>query len=146
MTKVAKQNKAHTDGSGKPVLYEQNMMIDDTIIPNAEELAKLKEVEPTLVQWVTSRCEQEQNFRHQFSNDQLGLAKKELRGNISLHWACLIMVFLLILGALGASVYMLIHGIDIAGSIFAGGTVIGIVIAFAKLLPSRNNPQSKNKK
>jgi uncharacterized membrane protein len=143
MTKVAKQNKAHADSSGKPVLYEQNMMIDDTIIPNAEELAKLKDVDPSLVQWVTSRCEQEQNFRHDFSRSQIGLAKKELNGNISLHWACLIMVFLLILGALGASVYMLIVGINVAGSIFAGGTVIGIIIAFSKLLPSRNKSQVK---
>lgn len=143
MTKVAKQNKAHTDGSGKQVLYEQNMMIDDNIIPNAEELAKLKEVDPTLIQWITSRCEQEQNFRHEFSRSQIGLAKKELNGNISLHWACLIMVFFLILGALGASVYMLIVGISVAGSIFAGGTVIGIVVAFAKLLPSRHKPHTK---
>ena len=146
MTKVARQDKAHADGSGNPVLVERNMTIDDTIIPNADELAKLKEVDPTLVQWVTSRCEQEQNFRHKFSHDQIGLAKKELHGNISLHWACLIMVFLLILGALGASVYMLIQGVNLAGSIFAGGTVIGIAIAFAKLLPTRNNNQSKTKK
>ena len=143
MTKVARQNKAQADSSGKPVLYEQNMMIDDTIIPNAEELAKLKEVDPSLVRWVTSRCEQEQNFRHDFSRSQLKLANKELNGNISLHWACLIMVFLLILGALGASVYMLIIGISLAGSIFAGGTVIGIIIAFSKLLPSRNKSQTK---
>ena len=144
MTKVAKQNKTHSDGSGKPVLYEQNMMIDDTILPNADELAKLKDIDPSLVKWVTSRCEQEQNFRHDFSQGQLNLAKRELNGNISLHWACLLMVFFLIGGALAASVYMLIIGVDVAGSIFAGGTVIGIAIAFSRLLPSKKRTKEKS--
>lgn len=139
MTKVARQDKAHADSHGKPVLYEQNTMIDDTVIPNAEELAKLKEVDESLVNWVTSRCEQEQNFRQEFYREQIGLAKRELRGNISLNWACIIVAFILIAGAMAASVYLLLNGINVAGSLFAGGTAIAVIVAFAKLLPNRNN-------
>ena len=38
-------------------MLEQNVAIDDNLLPSAIELEKLKEVDPSIIQWIMNRAD-----------------------------------------------------------------------------------------
>lgn len=135
-TKMQQQNKAQRVGNNAVV--EQHTVIEESILPAADELKKLQEIDSSLVQWVMVRCEKEQNFRHNFSNDRLKLTKKDMNGTIWINILCLIFAFILILAGFGASIYLIMNDVNIAGTIFAGASIIGVAALFTRI-PSKKN-------
>ncbi len=63
MAKVQHNNKLARNQRGDAIV-EQNVSIDDSLLPSAVELEKLKEIDPSIVPWIMARAEQEQNARH----------------------------------------------------------------------------------
>ena len=43
-------------------VVEHNVAIDDSLLPNAYELEKLKEIDTNIIPWILERAEQEQNY------------------------------------------------------------------------------------
>ena len=49
----------------------QRESIDDTLLPDADELKKYKEIDPKVLDFILSRTSIEQDFRHQFNEKAL---------------------------------------------------------------------------
>lgn len=125
MAKKLQNNRAtNYDGS---VLVEQHTFMDDSILPPAEELQKLNAVDPNIIKWMMQRADVEQNARLKVNEENIALAKEDMQKSYRYDFFALGAVVLLILVTLGASVYLLAIGKDIAGSILVGVQVVAIV-------------------
>lgn len=114
-------------------IVEQKTIVDDSILPPAEELAKLKEVKPELVEWVMDRAEKEQDARIDFNQGRMRLAKKELNGTIWVNVLSLAFAFLIVVCGMGATLWALKNGMEVAGTIFAGTTLVGAAALFTRI-------------
>lgn len=66
MAKQSHQNRLAKARNGE-IMVEQNMAYDDSLLPNAEELQKLQEIDGAIVPWIMQRTEVEQNARIEFN-------------------------------------------------------------------------------
>lgn len=57
MARKVEQNKITKDDSG--VSLEHHAAYDDNLLPSAEELSKLKSIEPDIIPWIMERTEKE---------------------------------------------------------------------------------------
>ncbi len=119
----------HTGGA----IVEQKTIVDDSMLPAAEELAKLKDVKPELVDWVMTRAEKEQDARIDFNKKRVKLANKELNGTIWVNVASLIFAFFIVVGGMAATLWALREGMTVAGTIFAGTTLVGAAALFTRI-------------
>ena len=136
MTKVAQHNKAQMGRAGNAIV-EQKTIVDDSMLPTAEELAKLKDVKPELVDWVMTRAEKEQEARIEFNRGRVKLAKKDLNGTIWVNVLSLIFAFVIVLGGMAATLWVLREGMTIVGTIFAGTTLVGAAALFTRIPKNR---------
>ena len=127
-------------GRSGDAIVEQKTIVDDSMLPTAEELAKLKEVKPELVDWVMVRAEKEQDARIEFNKDRVRLAKTELGGTIWVNVISLLFAFLIVLGGMAATLWALREGLTVAGTIFAGTTLVGAAALFTRI-PKRGTKE-----
>lgn len=140
MAKQAQQNKlSHRNG----VMLEQNTVVDDSLLPPAEELAKLNEVSPGIVDWIKSRTEIEQDARIRFNDGRLGLAKKDVGATHRYNFLSLIFAFLIIVLGMLFSFYLIEQKLETTGTIFAGATIAISAVYFIKA--SKSSQQKNNK-
>lgn len=125
MAKKAQNNKVVNTPNG--AVMEQTTIMDDSMLPSAEELAKLKSIEPNAITWIMERAEEEQKARIQFNKDNMSLAKKQQRLSFIYDFTALFVVALILLAFGGCSVYLLMHDKDLAGTIFAGVAVVATI-------------------
>lgn len=137
MSKAAQHNKVQMKNNRAVV--EQKTVIEDSFLPSAEELYKLKEVKPELVDWIMERAAKEQDARHDFNRARVRLAKKEMNGTIWINILCILFAFLIIIAGILATLWMLYKGMAVAGTIFAGGTVIGAAALFMRIPKNTKN-------
>ena len=129
MAKEAHQQRLSTQKGS--LVIEQHSIYDNSLLPPAEELAKLKEINPDIVTWVMERTTFEQEER-------LKIAKYEFRGGRRYNIIALIFAFIVIIAGLSFSTFLIYNSMNIIGTIFAGGTLIMAANAFIQA--------SKNKK
>jgi len=121
MAKQAHQKTLSTQKGG--FVIEQRSIYDDSLLPPAEELAKLKEINPDIVTWVMERTAFEQEER-------LKIAKYEFRGGRRYNITALIFAFIVIIAGLSFSTFLISNSFNIVGTIFAGGTLVMAATAF----------------
>ena len=68
---MAKQTRDTQIVSTKGGKLMQRESIDDTLLPDADELKKYKEIDPKVLDFILSRTSIEQDFRHQFNEKAL---------------------------------------------------------------------------
>lgn len=136
MVKKAEQNKL---SNSKGVSFEHNTIIDDNLLPSADELAKLNSVSPDILPWIMQRTELEQNARIRFNDGRLDLTKKDLNYNHRYNFTALLMAFIIVLAFMGFAFYLIVNGQETIGTMFAGGTVVLIVSYFLKASKNRAN-------
>ncbi len=66
MAKVQHNNRLAKNQRGESIA-EQNLSIDDNLLPDAFELERLKNVDPNIITWMMARSEQEQSARIQWN-------------------------------------------------------------------------------
>jgi uncharacterized membrane protein len=115
---------------GKLATYEHQENYEENLLPDAEELAKLKEVDSTLLPWLISRIEKEQDSRLTFNERQVWLLEKETSRNFKTIVLQLCLAFGALVSGMGLSAYMLFLKLEIAGTVFAGVTLLASVNAF----------------
>lgn len=130
MIKKAEHNKVSTDRVG--LTLEQQTVYDDSLLPPADELKKINDISKDVLPWLMKRSEIEQNARIRFNDERIGLAKSEMSHNHKYSFVSLIMAFFIVIISFGISLYLIISGKDIVGSIFAGATVVLIISYFLK--------------
>ncbi|NBB32097.1 hypothetical protein, partial [Cellulophaga sp. BC115SP] len=118
-SKSVKGTVAQPNQEGKLAMYEHQENYEDNLLPEAQELAKLKEVDPTLLPWLISRIEKEQDGRLSFNERQITLLEEETKRNYRLTSTSLYLAFFIALAGMGFSAYLVYSNLPIAGSIFA---------------------------
>ena len=127
MAKKAEQNKLKDE---RGLTFEQNTIVDDNLLPSADELAKLNSISEDIIPWIMSRTEREQDARIKFNEDRMRLSENDLKFAHKYNMLALVMAFVIVLLFLSASFYLIISGKEVIGTIFAGGTIVGIVSYF----------------
>ena len=130
---MAKQAHQKTLSSQKgDFVIEQRSMFDDSLLPPAEELARLKEINPDIVTWIMEKASLEQNNRHLRTKEGIEMTRLEYRGSRRYNIAALTFAFVVIISGLSFSTFLIYNSMDIVGTIFAGGTLIMAANAFIK--------------
>lgn len=117
-------------GQGNQVQFEHQESFDDSLLPEAVELEKLKALDPDIMNWIKSRTEKEQDSRHDFNNRKMTLLEKESGRGYSLDVFSMVCALLIILSGMGFSTFLLLKSYSVTGSIFAGGTIVIAVTSF----------------
>ena len=131
MGKKAEQQKIQQNGDN--VAMERTSIYDDSLLPPADELAKLQTIDPTCVEWIKARTEREQEARIKYNFEHLALAKASVKSS-NLHIVLgMVLLFLLIALGFALTVLCLYKGFNIAGSIFGGADFVALIVALSKI-------------
>jgi len=137
MGKKAEQNKLTTGVNG--VQLEHNAIYDDSLLPAADELAKLNAINPDIVPWVMKRTEVEQDGRVWFNKKRLKLAGREINLAGSCTILGLILAFVLIGFFFYLSYNLILKGHEILGGIFGAIDACGLVAVLSKFQMRKNH-------
>jgi uncharacterized membrane protein len=138
MAKVLQNNRLAKNQRGESIV-EQNVSIDDNLLPNAAELEKLKEIDPNIISWIMARSEQEQSARHQWNKAQSEIMKFDVKGFHRFNFMVLSLGFLLFICVIGAAIFCILSGLNVEGTVLGGTAIItGIVFFMRVAIQSRN--------
>lgn len=124
-----RQQVALNDGK---MVVEQNTILDDSLLPSADELSKLNAVSPNILPWIMERTAIEQDARIKFNQDRIRLAKGEQNSTFTYNLIALILAFVIVLAFIASSLYLIIKGYSTAGTLFMGATLVSIIAYFLK--------------
>lgn len=129
MAKKAEQNRLQ-DKNGLTV--EKNTLYDDSLLPSADELSKLNSISDKIVPWIMKRTEIEQDARLKFNEDQVEMAKSDMKIRHRHSFMALLFAFIIVMSFLYFSFYLVKSGHTTEGTVFAGATIVLIVSYFLK--------------
>lgn len=135
MSKLQRQVSASKHG------VVHNELYDDNMLPPAEELARLKEVDPSLIQWLMQQHEAEQKFRHQAYNSRSDVLKQAVANEYKLNSRGLNFCFTILLVGIAIGGFLIFKGLTLQGSIFSG---ITLVLAAGLLYRHKNTKDNKD--
>lgn len=122
MAKKAEQTRvAHKEDT---LAVEQTSIYDDSLLPPAEELARLKEIDPDAVNWIKQRAEIEQDARIKFNNDKIRLMEKNMTYVFRQNLICILVSFVIIICGIACSAHFVSKGLNVEGTIFGSGTIV----------------------
>lgn len=101
-------------------------------IPPPEILAELKKIHPESVDIVLKIAEREQNNHIRESEERHTRLMKAMEFEHTENMYALWLAFFACAAFLGAGVFLALHGSQIAGSLLAGTSIVGIVGSFLK--------------
>jgi len=148
MAKHTKQTRGkHLIGHQQQgVSFEQNESIDDGLLPEAEELARLKALDPTIIEWIKTRTEKEQDGRLDFNSRKMALLEGGTKKTFQIDVYTITCAFIVILTGMVFSAYLIEKGLEITGSVFAGLTLVFAANAFLNFRKNKNiKPPQTNK-
>lgn len=133
MAKLQHSNKLAKNQRGDSIV-EQNVSIDDSLLPNAAELERLKDIDPSIVTWIMARAEQEQNARHAWNRAQSEIMTSDVKKIHRFNFTAIILAFILFLTIVGASVFFIVKGLNVQGTIFGSTAIITGVVFFLQVI------------
>ena len=133
MAKLQQNNKLAKNQKGESIV-EQNVSIDDNMLPSAIELEKLKEIDPNIIPWIMSRAEQEQNARLEWNKTQGEIMRYDVKITHRFNFTAIVLAFVLFLVIIGASVYFIAKGLNVTGTIFGSTVIITGIIFFLQVV------------
>lgn len=135
MGKKAERNTLlHQSG----VAIEQTSIYDDSLLPPAEELSKLKELDPDCINWIKRRTEIEQDARIRFNENKIELMRKDMNQVTAQNIICVLAAFIIIMAGFGLSAWFLYKGQDVSGTIFGGSSIVLAAVIFSKFKSSQS--------
>lgn len=146
MAKHTKQTRGKhlISNQASGVSFEQNESIDDGLLPEAEELAKLQALDPNIIEWIKARTEKEQDGRLDFNSRKMTLLEGGTRKAFQIDIYTITCALIVILAGMAVSVYLIEKGLTITGSIFAGATIVFAANAFLNFRKNKNTKQGQN--
>jgi uncharacterized membrane protein len=109
------------------------MAIDDSLLPSAAELERLKAIDPGIVSWIMERAEQEQNSRLQWNKVQSEIMIFDVKKSHRFNFTALVFTFILFLFILSSAVFCIIKGLNVEGSVIGGTAIITAVVFFLRV-------------
>jgi len=141
--------KSHIQAAknGNMARVEHTEVHDDNLLPDAAEIAKLKEIDPDILTWLKATAEKEQNFRHKAFFERTSIVDNHnSRGHNTARYG-LTIYFLLVAGAGVASFILLRDGHNVQGSIFGGAAgLLALAVLVTKKAPTSPTEETKNNK
>jgi uncharacterized membrane protein len=131
MAKQTQQNRLAKNNKNE-VMVEQSTTYDDSFLPSAVELEKLKEIDPNIIQWILSRSEMEQNARIENNREIVEINKFNLKRIHRFNFTALFLAFALFICALAVSAFFVIKGLTVEGTLFGGSTLVMGIIFFIR--------------
>lgn len=128
---------------GKGISVENHASFDDSLLPDAIELARLKELDPNVIEWVKSRTALEQDARLSLNNKKIEIVEKDQKYRYNIDRIALLFAFLIVVFAMIVSGFLIYKGQIVTGSIFAGATIILAANSFLKF--RKNLPDQRKK-
>ncbi len=129
---LSKKNTHIQHSNGKGVQQEHTEVFDDNLLPDATEIAALAKLDPNILDWLKSRAEKEQDFRHDAFNKRTNLIDYNVKKEHTINILGLIFAFLIIIAGMAFSTYLIVLGQVITGTIFSGLTVVYAATLFIK--------------
>lgn len=120
---------------------EHSEVFDDSLLPEAGEIEKLNAIDPSIIGWLKTRAEKEQEFRHDAFNRRVKIVDAHNQREHNTSRFGLTVYFLLVAGCIVCSYLLLQDNHKTEGSLFGGAAV---VLALAVLI-SRKKPQAPEK-
>ena len=127
----------HKNGNGYQ--QEHTEVFDDNLLPDASEIEQLHRIDPGILDWLKTRAEKEQDFRHAAFNHRTNILESDVKGSIRINTMGTIFAFIIIMSGMGFSAFLVHHGSVIAGTVFSGLTIV-----YAASLFLRKNRNKKN--
>lgn len=109
---------------GRGASFEQHESYDDSLLPEAAELARLQELDPNIMQWIKDRTEKEQDARLEFNSRKMNLIEGSTRKAYRIDLLTSTYAFLIVVLGMGFSYLLVKEGQILTGSIFAGATIL----------------------
>ena len=114
------------------VAVEQTSIYDDNLLPPAEELSKLKELDPDIINWVKRRTEIEQDARIKFNMDKIRLMEKDMNQVTVQNIICICLTFIFVMAVLLISTYYVYKGLNVEGTVLGSSSILLAVLIFLK--------------
>jgi hypothetical protein len=127
---------------GQGSTFEHQESYDDSLLPDAEELTKLKVLDNDIMPWLKERTAKEQDSRLDFTNRRMALLEKSQARAYRVDQTSIILAFIIMMSGMGFSYLLLTKDKILEGSIFAGATIFFAVRAF---LNFRKNSEKEHK-
>lgn len=135
MGKKAEQNRISSSQDG--VMLEHRAVYDDSLLPSAEELGKLKDLDPAIIPWIMKRTEVEQDARIDFNKQRIRLASKDTNLSAVVTITALVLATLIILAIFSLSFILISKGNAVAGTILGSVDLAALILAFSKIKSSK---------
>lgn len=132
---MAKQNLqvkgTQVDGrNGRGAVYEHSESYDDSLLPDAMELGRLKELDPNVIEWIKERTAKEQDGRLFFNKKKITLISRSTNFAFIVDIIAVLFAFLIMISGMCFSYFLIKEGQNTTGTIFAGATIFFGAIAF----------------
>ena len=130
MSRHNKQTKGIVQRQGQHVAFTQQEIYDDNYLPSADELAKYKQLDPDIINWIKERTEKEQDSRIDFNNRKMKLLESDQQKNFIIDICTIIAAFTILILGMFFSYHFIEAGRNLEGAIFGGGTLLFAANAF----------------
>ncbi len=143
---IQKRQSNVVSHKGQGVSFEQQESIDDSLLPDAEELAKLKELDGDVINWVKERTAKEQDARLDFNNRKMTLVEKGQRMAFTVDIIAIGAAFIITMSGMAFSYFLIQANQIVTGSVFAGATILFAANSFLNFRKkNQNNVKEKPK-
>lgn len=139
---LTKKNTQIHHSNGRGVQQEQTEVFDDNLLPDACEIQALAVLDPNILEWLKSRAEKEQDFRHLAHTKRNEIIDRNVKGEIAINKLGLTYAFLIIISGMAFSSFLIYLDHVITGTIFSGLT---ITYAAALFIRNRKTESAKQK-
>lgn len=131
---------------GQGVAYEHQESIDDSLLPEATELASLKNLDPDIMVWIKERTAKEQDSRLDFNDRKMGLIEKGQGMAYRVDVIAIIAAFTITMSGMIFSYFLIQANQIITGSVFAGATILFAANSFLRFRKGNNNTEKSSSK
>ena len=128
MAKQQRKQQIVKNEQGQGHLVEE--IFDDNLLPDVSEIERLHKIDSDILNWLKKSAEKEQEFRHKAYNERIKLVQDANRGDRLINKLGVWFSLIIALSGMGFSAFLILYGHEILGSIFAGGTLLGMVSLF----------------
>jgi Predicted membrane protein len=137
MSKKALTHKQRNMPQNAGQEVETSLLIDDSFLPPAVELAEYDRVNPNIVQTLLEMTVREQAFRHKSEDARLSAVKGAEKREFRLNWWGMFFAFLIMALGIILSAYLIYSDKTIIGTIFGGCMILFAASIFIRKIPTK---------
>lgn len=130
-------------GHGRSGIMESHLTFDDSLLPAADELRKLKELDPDIMSWMKERTALEQSKRLEITAAKVDIVYRDQTFRYNIDRLVILSAFMVFVIGMAISYFLISNSQALTGSLFAGGTLLLTGSAFLKFKNNLVHPETK---